>query len=132
VSNAQKVILVLIGGLLAISSISWFVGPDAKDFVRFLLECVLCWYLWKGANWARWVVSVLAAVACVMLAVSALRAPVQGAAAAVVIAIALFNGFAAYVLLSRKWVAAHFRTEPSSEAVQRIAREDANTPEGKL
>lgn len=126
-SDDKKAILFLIGGLLAISLVTSLIEPDAKDFVRVAIECVLCWYLWKGANWARWIVGVLAAGACVMLTVFIARTSLQVEAAIVLAVLALFYGLAGYVLLSRKWVATHFRRELSNRPVQPIAREDARS-----
>lgn len=115
VSNDKKVILLLIGGLPAVSLVTSLLEPDARDLVRGPLECALCWYLWKGANWARWIAGVLAAGACVMLTVSVLHSSMQVEAVVVLVVLALFYGLAGYVLLSRKWVATHFRTEPPNK-----------------
>lgn len=107
-SNEKKVVLLLIGGFLAASLMSWFPGPEIKDVIRFLLNCVLCWFVWKGANWARWVVGVLALLACVVGAVAIWRIPVGIEALVPLVAMVLFYGFAAYVLLSLRWIRPHF------------------------
>jgi hypothetical protein len=108
VSNERKVVLLLIGGFLVVSLMSWFPGPDATDIVRFLVNCTLCWFLWKGANWARWVAGVLAILACGLGAIVLLRTPMQMEAMVPLVAMTLFYGFAAHVLLSLQWVRSHF------------------------
>lgn len=126
-SNERKVVLLLIGGFLATSLMSWFPGPDVKDVGRFLLSCTLCWFLWKGANWARWIMGVLAALACILGAVALLRTSARMEAAVPLIAMTVFYCFAAYVLLSLQWVRSHFRMETPSEPLQPISREDARS-----
>src|SRR5688572_18535412 len=103
---------------------SWFPGPDVKDVGRFLLNCTLCWFLWKGANWARWIVAVLAVLACVLGAVALLRTSVRMEAMVPVAAMTLFYGFSAYVLLSLHWVRPHFSAEAPNKPLQPIARDD--------
>lgn len=125
VNNANKLVLVLIAGLLALSLASSFIEPVVADFFRFPIECVMCWYLWKGANWARWLTGILAALACILLTVPVLQASLHIEAAALLVVLALFHGFAAYVLLTRKWVAAHFTSRSVNGPVQQIACEHA-------
>jgi hypothetical protein len=126
-TDAKKLILVLIAGFLSLSLLSWLPSPDAKDIVRFLLNTVLCWFLWKGVNWIRWVLGALAAVACLVAIVSVLRTPMQVEAIVVLAAMLLFYGFAAFALLSGKWVASHCRAETPNNPLQPTAREDARS-----
>jgi hypothetical protein len=48
--------------------IRWFLLSEAKDMdmARFFVHCVLCWFLFKGKNWARWVFVVLSALDGIM------------------------------------------------------------------
>ena len=117
-SDERKLVLLLIGGFLAISLMSWFPGPDIKDVGRFLLNCALCWFLWKGANWARWIMGVLAVLACVLGVVALLRTSMQMGVLISLVAMTFFYGFAAYVLLSLQWVRLHFRSETPNKPLQ--------------
>ena len=56
------VILAIVGlSLLTIVSFTSFRGTERlpQQIVRFLLTIALCYFLYRGANWARWVTVVL-------------------------------------------------------------------------
>jgi hypothetical protein len=126
-SNARRLIIALIVGFLVLSLASWLPTPEAKDVVRFLLNALLCWFLWRGARWARWVLGVLAAVAFIVAGISVLRMPFQIEATVILTAMGLFYGFAAFVLLSGKWIRSHFGGGTPNNLLQPIAREDARS-----
>ena len=61
-SSAKKIVLSIIAAILVLSVLSWFPSPEPKDIVRLCINGVLCWFLFKGKNWARWVFVVLLAL----------------------------------------------------------------------
>ena len=126
-SNAQKLVIAIIAGFLVLSLASWLPGPETKDVVRFLLIVLLCWFLWRGAGWARWVLGVLAAIALIVAGISILRTPFQIETIVILAAMLLFYGFAAFVLLSGKWVRPHFERGAPNKPLQPIARENARS-----
>jgi len=126
-STARKIILALIAGFLVLSLLSWLPWPDAKDVVRSFLNALLCWFLWRGAGWARWLMGVLAVIGFIVAGISAVRMSLQIEEAVIVTAMALFYGFAAYVLLSGMWVRSHFGSEVPNNPLQPIARKDAHS-----
>ena len=65
----KVVVTVICVVLLGLSFFSWLPSPEPKDFIRTGLNIVLMWFLWQGANWARWVVGVLSGLAAMTMAV---------------------------------------------------------------
>ena len=101
--NNRKVLVTLITGFLLFGLLSWFPGPDAGDIVRFAISCVLCWFLYQRANWARVVMGVLSVLGVLVGAVFIVKAPVKYELLAVLTIVVAFYGFAAYVLLSQRF-----------------------------
>ncbi|MEM7612593.1 MAG: hypothetical protein AAF270_12990 [Pseudomonadota bacterium] len=61
-----KNIVILISVLvIALSVLSWLPAPEAKDLIRTSMNVVLVLFLYRGANWARWVVGILCGLASV-------------------------------------------------------------------
>lgn len=74
-ANREKTaVLVVIGTVLILSAASFLIEPEIVNLVRFALGGGLCWFLYKGKNWARWTFSVLVgfAAAFVLYAVVAI------------------------------------------------------------
>ena len=71
--SAKHIVISVIVVILVLSILSWGSPPDAKDIGRFLVNCALCWFLFKGKNWARWVLVVLLAAAGGIAAVGILN-----------------------------------------------------------
>ncbi len=65
-SSGKKSVISIIVAILVLSALSWFPSPDSKDIGRFFLNGVLCWFLFKGKNWARWIFVVLLVAAGVV------------------------------------------------------------------
>jgi hypothetical protein len=101
--NNPKVLLALIVGFLLFSLLSWLPAPDAVDVIRFAISCVLCWFLYQQANWARVVMGVLSLLGALVGALFLVKAPAQIELLAVLAAMVIFYGFAAYVLLSQRF-----------------------------
>ncbi len=61
--NAAKItVLLIILGILVVSGIALFASRESPDLIRFLLNGMLAWYLFKGRSWARWTTGVLSAL----------------------------------------------------------------------
>ena len=65
-SNGQGLVIAVVAALISTSALVAVVyyferGSDRlpSQVVRFLLTVVLCVFLYRGANWARWVAGVL-------------------------------------------------------------------------
>ncbi|MFY9259038.1 MAG: hypothetical protein WAO71_00865 [Gallionella sp.] len=61
-SSAKKIVLSIITAILVLSVLSWFPSPEPKDIGRLCINGALCWFLFKGKNWARWIFVVLLAL----------------------------------------------------------------------
>lgn len=61
-ASAKKIILSIIAATLVLSVLSWFPTPEPKDIGRLCINGILCWFLFKGKNWARWIFVVLLAL----------------------------------------------------------------------
>lgn len=69
-ASPKHIVISVIAVVLVFSVLSWLPSPDAKDIGRFFVNCVLCWFLFKGKNWARWILVVLLAVGGSMVALA--------------------------------------------------------------
>ncbi|MCE9942542.1 hypothetical protein [Aeromonas rivipollensis] len=107
-TNEKKVVLNIITGFIALSIFSWLPTPEAKDLIRFAINCILCWFLYKGANWSRWVMAVLASLASVVTAVALIKLPGQITTTLGLVVIFFFYSSAAVILLSQKFIKNHF------------------------
>lgn len=67
---AKHIVVSIIAAILVLSVLSWFPSPEPKDIGRFFVNCVLCWFLFKGKNWARWVLIVSLALGGTMGAIA--------------------------------------------------------------
>lgn len=65
-SSGKKIVLSIIIAILVLSVLSWFPSPESKDIGRLCINGVLCWFLFKGKNWARWIFVVLLLLAGVI------------------------------------------------------------------
>ena len=107
-NTPKKVVISVIVGFVWFSVVSWFPDPDARDFVRTFFGCVLCWFLYRRANWARWTIGVLSLLAVLASIPLLLSGNVSIARAILVLVVVIFYGYAAFVLLSGKYVAPYF------------------------
>ena len=110
-TNEKKVVLIIITGFIALSIFSWLPTPETKDLIRLAINCILCWFLYKGANWSRWVMAVLASLASVVTAVALMKLPGQITTMLGLVVVFFFYSFAAVILLSQKFIKNHFAPE---------------------
>jgi len=108
-SREQKLVVGLIAGFLVVQLLSMVLAQDTK-VLRFLITCVVCFYLYRGANWARLVAGGLSAIVSLLSFVSLFSLPNNPLGMrAILVAMCVFYGFAAFVLLGRNSLQAHFR-----------------------
>ena len=111
-SSQKTVILIIIIGFISLSIYSWLPEPETKDLTRLAINCTLCWFLYKGANWSRWVMAVLSVLASVITAVALLKLPVQTVEQVTAMIgfsiMFFFYSAAAFVLISQKFIKDHF------------------------
>jgi hypothetical protein len=107
-SNDRKIIVALIAGTLVLAILSWFPKPDTQDFIRFLLTAVLCWFLYRGDNWARVIMATLSALASVIAAVFLIGLSAGLDTIALLVIMFAFYGFAAFILFTRRYVEHYF------------------------
>lgn len=106
--NIKKTLVVpIIVGFLLIPVFSLLLQPGTPSGIRFALSAALCWFLYKGANWARWVMGVLCALGGLASVYFALE---QSSAAArfIFVVLMVFYLPSAFVLLT----GAHLKVQP--------------------
>jgi hypothetical protein len=96
--------------VLAIVTSSAILGPQRlpQQIVRFLLSIGLCVYLYRGANWARWVAGILYALAGLGSLVAGLAALTASMAGLLLLVMGLVYVASAVVLLFVPTVRAYF------------------------
>jgi hypothetical protein len=106
--NKQKVIVVaIICGFIGFSALSMIGSVGTQEVVRFALNCVLCFFLYKGLNWARVTMGVLALLAA---GVAIFYVVQRGMSAPLLlIPMGAFYGAAAGALLFGKDLRGYFR-----------------------
>lgn len=107
-TREKKAVLVIIAGFIALSVYSWFPVPEAKDIVRLLLNCVLCWFLYKGVNWSRWIMAVLSLLASGVAAIAVINLSNLTVASLGLVVMLVFYSVSAYILISQKFIKKHF------------------------
>lgn len=71
----RNAVLIVIAIILFVAALSILLQPDAPSVVRFFLTCILCWFLYKGRNWARWVFAILVVLAVVLVMFAVITIP---------------------------------------------------------
>ena len=105
----------VIGGLISVflffSTFGVFPEPDIKGLIRFSLSCLLCWFLYHGANWARIVMGSLSALAAIVVAAYLVKLHGQGQSVFLPAFLFAFYITATYILFSKKFVGKHFEKQ---------------------
>jgi hypothetical protein len=105
--NSDKwIVMLIILGTLVISGIALFASREMPDLIRFLLNSVLSWHLYKGRSWARWTTGVLSALAGIFGLLAAGES--SGAITDPLLIMGLFYVIASLLLLSGIFVSKHF------------------------
>ncbi|THF67078.1 hypothetical protein E6C76_01435 [Pseudothauera nasutitermitis] len=65
--SAKSIVVSIIAVIIVFSVLSWLPSPEPKDIGRLFVNCFLCWFLFKGKNWARWTLAVLLAAGGTMI-----------------------------------------------------------------
>lgn len=104
----EKWVYAVIALSLFMGVVSWFPDPQTKDIIRLGLNVLLCYYLYKAKNWARWIMGVLfvaGGIASLMFVLS-----VEGHAVnkLLFLAMGLIYLLAGYVLFSSKLTGEYF------------------------
>jgi len=113
-SGRRLVLLVIVISLtfsvLVIVTFNILLGPEnlPQQIVRFLLTVGLCAFLYKGANWARWVASILFGLAGLQGLIGGLVALSTSTAGLLLIVMGLVYVASAIVLLFIPAVRAYF------------------------
>ncbi len=95
----KRMVVPIIVGFLLIPLFSVLLQPDVKSGIRFAISATLCWFLYKGASWARWVMGVLCALGGLASAYFAL-AQSSSAAQFIFVVLMVFYLPSAFVLLT--------------------------------
>ena len=103
-------------GVILFSIFSWFPDPEVKDYVRTSLNVILCSFILKGHNWARWVMGVLLGLggvtSLIVLAKLNVELSDQGYASIfIIVSMACLYISFAIVLVTQKFIPNHFRSE---------------------
>jgi hypothetical protein len=118
-SGQQKTAIVAIStvifSLASIILLLTLTGGDkiAPRGIRFILTCILAFFLWRGAGWARWVVAILSLLGAFtsivgFVGLSAAGASMFSLLGMWMVLMAVFYTWVAYMLLLDKDVAYHF------------------------
>ena len=108
--SAKSIVVSIIAVILVLSIFSWFPSPETKDIVRFFLNCVLCWFLFKGKNWARWIMVILLTLAGTMVFFVMVTSPQDMEKAIVLYVVSFSYLVSAALLVFSKAVAGYFET----------------------
>lgn len=65
-SSGRTLVIIVISVILVISIFSWFPSPELKDITRFLITCLMCWFIYQKKNWARFTMAILLLIAGLM------------------------------------------------------------------
>ncbi|MDR1994011.1 hypothetical protein [Azonexus sp.] len=106
--SAKSIIVSIVTIVLGFSVLSWFPTPEAKDIGRFVVNCVLCWFLFKGKNWARWVLAVFLTLGGTMGIFFVVAAPQYIEKNIFIYAISFFYLASAALLVFSRTVASYF------------------------
>jgi hypothetical protein len=107
-TNEKKVVLIIVIGFISLSIFSWLPTPETKDLVRLAINCILCWFLYKGASWSRWVMAALSLLACLVTTVALIKLPNQAETMLGLTVMLFFYSTAAFILVSGKFIKNHF------------------------
>ena len=111
-NNEKKVILILIFGFITLSILSWFPAPETKDLIRLLINCTLCWFLYKGANWSRWVMVISSSLASFLAVAALIKLPIHTTTQVTTMfgltIVLFFYSVSAFILISQKFIKNHF------------------------
>jgi hypothetical protein len=110
--SAKSIVVSIIAVILVLSVFSWFPTPEPKDIGRLFVSCVLCWFLFKGKNWARWALIVLLAIGGTML-VSAIATGQAGIEKTIILYVMSFAYLASASLLAFSRIVAGYFSAPS-------------------
>ena len=106
--SPKSIVVSIIATILVVSVLTWFPSPEPKDIGRLLVNFLLCWFLFKGKNWARWTLIVLLALGGTMIAF-VLATGQPGIEKAVVLYVISFTYLVSAGLLAfSRGIASHF------------------------
>lgn len=114
-TTGRKIVVGVIIATIALSLISIITSvlvdgqPLPAHLVRFLLTILLCLFLYRGANWARWIVVILLLLAGPSAVLAGLTLLPHPGSAALLIIIGLVYTTSAILLMFVPAVRAHFR-----------------------
>ncbi|MDP4623982.1 MAG: hypothetical protein NWT08_02470 [Akkermansiaceae bacterium] len=97
--------------IIILTSLTGVFKPTSA--VRFTLTCILSFFLFKGANWARLLVGILSALGAIIGAIGLIGlisagSPLFSLLSLWLVAMPVFFAWVSYVLLLDKDVAQHF------------------------
>ena len=83
--------------------------------IRFLFTCILAFFLWSGAGWARWLVGILSLLGVITSIIGFLGLSAAGGSMFSILGIwmvvmAVFYAWVSYMLLLDKDVRSHFNS----------------------
>jgi hypothetical protein len=105
---AGVIVAVLAAGLLAFA-----LQRGIEDMVRFALQCGLCFALYRGQRWARWVLGALLAAGALVLSVYVGNTePVAMHMPALIYALLVIDAVGAIILLNPKLLTRYFAGKP--------------------
>jgi hypothetical protein len=113
---AKKILVSIIVSILAFSILSWFPNPDSKDIVRFAVNCIFCWYLYKGKNWARWILVFLLGLAGSYGVLMSLNGNISLEKGVLLYAMSFTYIVSAILLIFSKVVSRYFSGHPSENS----------------
>lgn len=108
----KRAVSLLIAAFLLGGAASFLIQRGIEDVVRFTLQCALCFAVYRGRRWARWILGGLMAVSAMVLSVyvsetvpAAMRMP------ALIYALLGIYAVGAIVLLNPMLLRQHFRPD---------------------
>ena len=107
-ASGRIAVLTIIAGILLLSVVSWYSDPEMKDIVRFAITCVLCWFLYKGKNWARWVFGILFGLAGLFSLYAFFALPLESNVKTVIGAMSVFYTVSPIILFTPKIIGPYF------------------------
>ncbi len=109
IARGKNTLIGIIAAVLGISLLSTIVtiitngfSGFATDIIRFGLSCLLCFFLYKGQTWAKWVMVVLYLLAGVLGLIGALSIIVSFVLGITSLALGIIYGGSAILLLTSK------------------------------
>lgn len=106
-------VLSLIAAIISAGVMAFLLRRGIEDIVRFALQCALCFALYRGKRWARWILGGLLAAGAIVLSVyvggteaAAMRMP------ALIYALLAIDAIGAIILLNPKLLTRYFAGRP--------------------